>query len=32
MRNKYYPNLFQKGKIGNVKIKTELSVIQWEHI
>lgn len=33
MKNKYYPHLFEKGKIGNVVLlKIELYVILWELI
>ena len=28
MKNKYYPHLFKKGKIGNVVIKNR--IILWE--
>lgn len=32
MENKYYPHLFQKGTVGGVVLKTELSAILWELI
>lgn len=32
MQNKYYPQLFKKGKIGNVVIKNRIVRNSMEHI